>query len=77
MKLGCAALVLDKAALLPLGLAGYGRMLLGARGELQRAEQRAAAGDAQATCLHLRRALAYYAPGNPWAHRAAAALEGR
>jgi hypothetical protein len=51
-----------------------GRMLLGARAELQRAELAVAADDARGARTHLRRALAYYLPGNPWHERAAATL---
>ena len=41
-------------------------MLLGARRELTAARVAAASGDSQGQALHLRRAMAYYLPGNPW-----------
>ncbi|MBK8480580.1 MAG: hypothetical protein IPL40_05335 [Proteobacteria bacterium] len=52
-----------------------GRMLLGARHELQRARAAAARAEGEVARLHLRRALAYYLPGNPWIAQAASALQ--
>jgi len=49
------------------------RMLLGARAEL-RAAGAAPAGDWQARVRHLRRAMVYYLPGNPFVRRAEQAL---
>jgi hypothetical protein len=54
------------AALLLIVAALAARMLLGARAELGRAE--AAADDERVR--HLRRAMAYYLPGNPWVRAA-------
>lgn len=53
-----------------LAAALVGRMFYGARGELGRAEQAASRGDLALERVHLRRALAYYFPGNPWVERA-------
>lgn len=53
------------------------RMLLGARSEVQRAEMAHAHHDEDAELLHLRRALAYYIPGNPWTARALARMQTR
>ena len=50
-----------------LVLAGLSaRMLLGARREVAVAREAAARGDVEGELLHLRRAMAYYLPGNPW-----------
>lgn len=46
------------------------RMLLGARGELAEAGAAHAQGDREGEVRHLRRAFAYYLPGNPWLRRA-------
>ena len=55
------------AALLLIVAALAARMLLGARAELTRA---AAAKSAEVRVRHLRRAMAYYLPGNPWVRSA-------
>jgi hypothetical protein len=56
--------------LLLLGALLVGRMLLGARGELGEARAARARGDRASETRHLRRAFAYYLPGNPWLRRA-------
>lgn len=61
-------LVLAGALLLVAGLTA--RMLLGARAEVQRAAAAHARDDGQARVRHLRRAIAYYLPGNPWVRTA-------
>lgn len=54
-----------------LVLAGLtARMLLGARQELRRAAVAAKKHDTEARVRHLRRAMAYYLPGNPWVSQA-------
>ena len=69
MSSGCqrtgTRLVLVAVLLTVAGLTA--RMLLGARAELGHA---ARATDAEARVRHLRRAMAYYLPGNPWVGRA-------
>lgn len=52
-----------------------GRMLHGARSELERARAAGSRGDGERARLHLRRALAYYLPGNPWVEQAATELQ--
>ncbi|MFH1130813.1 MAG: hypothetical protein V1754_05720 [Pseudomonadota bacterium] len=42
------------------------RMLLGARTQLMNAKLASSQGDVEAAILHLRRAMAFYLPGNPW-----------
>jgi hypothetical protein len=50
-----------------LVLAGLtARMIIGARGELSRARTARDQGEVTAQIRHLRRAMAYYLPGNPW-----------
>ena len=50
-----------------LVLAGLcARMLLGARQQVAAAARAGAAGDHRSQVRHLRRAMAYYLPGNPW-----------
>ena len=46
------------------------RMLLGAHAELVEAGRAAASADRPAEIVHLRRAMAYYLPGNPYVKRA-------
>ena len=46
------------------------RMLLGARQQVQAAQQAARQGDTAGQARHLRRAMAYYLPGNPWVSQA-------
>jgi len=55
------------AGVLLLCAAVTARMLLGARTELRMADR---AADTDARVRHLRRAMAYYLPGNPWVGRA-------
>lgn len=61
-------LILAGVLLLAAGLCA--RMLLGARREVTAAQEAAARGDARGQVLHLRRAMAYYLPGNPWVAQA-------
>jgi hypothetical protein len=60
--------ILAAVLLLLAGLAA--RMLLGARLEVQRARAAADKRDTEARLRHLRRAMAYYLPGNPWVREA-------
>jgi len=54
-----------------LVLAGLcARMLLGARRELAAAREATAKGDTHGQVMHLRRAMTYYLPGNPWVSEA-------
>ncbi|MCK5800220.1 MAG: hypothetical protein KAI47_23680 [Deltaproteobacteria bacterium] len=53
------------------------RMLLGARHELDLATQAQAHRDPDATDRHLRHAIAYYLPGNPWVASAIERLRDR
>jgi hypothetical protein len=53
------------------------RMLLGARAELRRAAQATERSDSVAVDRHLRRAIAYYLPGNPWVSAAVRRLHAR
>jgi hypothetical protein len=46
------------------------RLLLGARKELVSAKVAEASGDRESQTRHLRRAMAYYLPGNPWVRQA-------
>jgi hypothetical protein len=67
-----ATLVLAGGLLVLSGVAA--RMLLGARAELRTAAAAAGRGDLEAEVRHLRRAMAYYLPGNPWVLHARDAL---
>lgn len=58
------------ACALLLAAALGARMLAGAQLELSRAQEAQARGDRPARLRHLRRAMAYYVPGNPWVRQA-------
>lgn len=47
-----------------------GRMLYGARSQLKQARAARSAGQRDLQVVHLRRAMAYYVPGNPWVDQA-------
>lgn len=67
-------IVLGALALLTALL--MGRMLYGARSQLQQARSAGSTGRRDLQVIHLRRAMAYYAPGNPWVNQAARQLAG-
>jgi hypothetical protein len=62
------ALVLGALALLIAVLCA--RMLLGARAEVRAASDSSTRNEGEAQIRHLRRAMAYYLPGNPWVRQA-------
>lgn len=57
---------LISAGVLLLAAGLCARMLLGARQEVAAAHEAIDRGDSEGQVLHLRRAMAYYLPGNPW-----------
>ncbi len=66
----CRALLLLLAGAILLGAGLISRMLFGARQEIRAALAAAARGDDAAQLRYLRRAMAYYLPGNPGVRRA-------
>lgn len=63
-------LVFSACVLFIGGIGSIARMFLGAKAEVQRAQQAKAQHDSEAMVRHWRRAMAYYLPGNPWVRQA-------